>query len=229
MSVIVSTVTDIVTLHSDHRHYMNKLDLTKQYKSYYSAKTKPELVYIEAAQYLSITGKGDPSSAAFQQDIQALYSVAYAIKFMCKEGGNDFTVAKLEGDWWYDEQLYAGISGEDTPSKIPRSEWLYRLMIRLPEFVQSNQIEKAQKTAIEKKGIARAAALTQHTTSAHEAAQMMHVGPFDKEPETIQRIINFMRENSLQKGGHHHEIYLSDFRKTAVEKLRTILREPVKG
>lgn len=205
---------------------MNKIDLTRQYKSYYTAKAKPEVVQIEAAQYLSITGKGDPSSAGFQQDIQALYSVAYVIKFMCKDEGNDFTVAKLEGDWWYDEQQYAGITAEDAPAKIPRSEWLYRLMIRLPEFVHNEQVTAAQKTATDKKGIARAAAVALHNTTAHYAAQMMHIGPFDKEPETIQQIVRFMQEGNMQKGGHHHEIYLSDFRKTAPEKLKTILREP---
>jgi hypothetical protein len=205
---------------------MNKIDLTRQYKSYYTAKAKPEVVQIEAAQYLSITGKGDPSSAGFQQDIQALYSVAYVIKFMCKDEGNDFTVAKLEGDWWYDERQYAGITAEDAPAKIPRSEWLYRLMIRLPEFVRNEQVTAAQKTATDKKGIARAAAVALHNTTAHYAAQMMHIGPFDKEPETIQQIVRFMQEDNMQKGGHHHEIYLSDFRKTAPEKLKTILREP---
>ncbi len=206
---------------------MNKLDLTKQYKSYYTAKTKPELVHIEAARYLAIQGKGDPSSASFQQDIQALYSVAYGVKFMCKAEGNDFTVAKLEGDWWYDEQQHGSITAAQAPALIPRSEWLYRLMVRLPDCVRAKHITAAQQTTIEKKGIARAEAVVLHSTAAHDAAQMMHIGTFDTEPETIQQIVAFMNNENMKKGGYHHEVYLSDFRKTAPEKLKTILREPI--
>jgi hypothetical protein len=102
---------------------MDKLDLTKKYKSYYTAKTKPELVEIEKARFLSITGKGDPSEKAFAGKIQALYATAYTIKFMLKEKGKDFTVAKLEGLWWFDHKKYGGFSMDEAPKKIPRSEW----------------------------------------------------------------------------------------------------------
>ncbi len=205
---------------------MEKLDLTKKYKSYYTAKTKPELINVEAAQFLSILGKGDPSGAEFGVSISALYTVAYVIKFMCKAEGNDFTVAKLEGLWWYDEEKYKDVTISETPLQIPRSEWYYRLLIRLPEFVNAAHIAMGITTAIEKKQVAGAKDVELHLMGAHKAVQMMHIGPFDKESETLLQINEFMQANNLPRNGLHHEIYLSDFRKTAPDKLKTILREP---
>lgn len=205
---------------------MEKLDLTKQYKSYYTAKTKPELVKLEAAQYLAIDGKGDPSSPAFTAAIQALYTVAYAIKFMLKAEDKDFTVAKLEGLWSYDEEKYAEVSMADTPTSIPRSEWQYKLLIRLPEYVNAAHISLGMDTAVEKKKNMLAKEVELYLIPAHNVVQMLHVGPFDKEPETLTQIIAFMQENDFPRNGLHHEVYLSDFRKTAPDKLKTILREP---
>lgn len=208
---------------------MEKLDLTRQYKSYYTAKTKPELVDIEAAQYLSVTGKGDPSSAMFAADVQALYTVGYAIKFMCKAMDKDFVVAKLEGLWWYDETQYKHVSMQDTATAIPRSEWHYQLLIRLPHYVNAAHVAIGIATAVDKKQVRRAKDVELYLTKAGKAVQMLHVGPFDREIETLQQIQAFMQANGLGRGGRHHEIYLSDFRKTAPERLKTILREPVAG
>src|ERR1044071_937495 len=119
---------------------MEKLDLTKQYKTYYTAKTTPEIVEIEQAQFLSITGKGDPSGKEFTQRIEALYSTAYAIKFVFKSEGKDFIVPKLEGLWWFDEKKYTSLTIIDTPSKVPREEWEYKLLIRLPDFVTNKDV-----------------------------------------------------------------------------------------
>jgi hypothetical protein len=207
---------------------MNKLDLTKKYKSYYTAKTKPELVEIEKAQFLSITGKGDPSEQAFAERIQALYATAYTIKFMLKEKGKDFTVAKLEGLWWFDEKKYGGFSISETPKKVPRSEWEYRLLLRMPDFITRELAVLAIQAVIRKKEIALASEIAWHEMAEGKTVQMLHVGAFDKEPETLELIGAFMKTNNLQKNGLHHEIYLSDFRKTAPGKLKTILREPVK-
>lgn len=207
---------------------MQKLDLTKQYKAYYTAKTKPELIEVEKAHYLSITGKGDPSEKLYADKMQALYSVAYAIKFMCKAKDKDFTVAKLEGFWWFDENLYKDISMADAPKKIARSEWEYRLLIRLPDFVSIKDIEPAKKSVSEKKKNEYVNEVELYETAKSKVVQMLHVGSFDKEPETLLQMQEFILLNNLQKNGKHHEIYLSDFRKTAPEKLKTILREPVK-
>lgn len=206
---------------------MNKLDLTKQYKSYFTAKTKPELVEIEAAQFISIRGKGDPSEKPFADNIEALYSTAYTLKFACKAKDQDFVVSKLEGLWWYDEEKYAGKT-IDTANEIPRSEWEYRLLIRLPEFVTKQDLENAKAAVIEKRGNLLVEELEFLTLAEGKCVQMLHVGPFSTEPETLKQIGAFTEANRLERNGVHHEIYLSDFRKTEPAKLKTILREPVK-
>lgn len=207
---------------------MEKLDLAKKYKTYFTAKTKPEIVEIEPAQYISITGKGDPSGEAFAAYIEALYSTAYTLKFACKAGGNDFVVSKLEGLWWYDENKYAGKNMSNAPVDIPRSEWEYRLLIRLPDFVTQNDLEASKETVMAKKNNPLVNRVELYTMSEGKCVQILHIGPFATEPETLQQIMAFTTANKLGRNGLHHEIYLSDFRKTAPEKLKTILREPVK-
>jgi hypothetical protein len=207
---------------------MNKLDLTKTYKSYYSAKNTPQLIDIEKAQFLSITGKGDPSGKEYADKIQALYATAYTVKFIYKSMSNDFVVSKLEGLWSYDEIKYKDVSMDEAPSRIPRSEWLYRMMIRMPDFVTKEQIETAIQTVSTKKQITLASEIEFYEMNEGKVVQMLHIGPFANEIQTLKQIQEFTIKNNLQRNGIHHEIYLSDFRKTAPEKLKTILREPVK-
>lgn len=206
---------------------MDKLDLTKKYKAYFTAKTKPELVTIEEAHFISITGKGDPSGQEFTNHIQALYPIAYAIKFMHKAQNRDFTVSKLEGLWWYDENKYPG-KNITTATEVPRSEWEYRLLIRMPEFVTAKDLETAKETVKAKKHVPLADRVEYITMNEGRCIQMMHVGPFSTELESLAQITAFSEQNKLERNGLHHEIYLSDFRKTAPAKLKTILREPVK-
>lgn len=206
---------------------MEKLDLTKMYKTYYTAKTKPVVVMIEEAQFLSITGKGDPNERAFAERVEALYSMAYTLKFHYKSQEKDFVVAKLEGLWWFDEAKYRGLSMLETVAQVPRSEWEYRLLIRLPEFVDEKSVKVACKTVIEKKGPALVDHIHLHRMNEGKSVQMLHVGPFAEELRSLTEMQQFMEKNGFQKNGLHHEIYLSDFRKTAAEKLKTILREPI--
>lgn len=207
---------------------MEKIDLTKQYKTYYTAKAAPELVQIEKAQYVSIEGAGDPNGADFAEKIQALYATAYAIKFNYKAQQKDFAVPKLEGLWWFDESQYGGLTMEEAPVKIPREVWQYRLLLRMPDFVGAADVESAKRTVISKKRIAVAHSVGIFEMTEGRAVQMLHKGAFDREPETLKRMALFMQENNLHRNGLHHEIYLSDFRRTSPEKLKTILREPVK-
>lgn len=209
-------------------HTMEKLDLSKKYKSYYSAKTTPELVIIEKAQFISIVGKGDPSGKPFADNIEALYSTAYSIKFAYKAQNSDFVVSKLEGLWWYDENKYSGNTMTNAPVEIPRSEWEYKLLIRMPEFVTKSDVIAAIATVVEKKELALAQQVAFYEMEEGKCVQMLHVGPFATEPETLAAIGKFIEANKYARNGLHHEIYLSDFRKTAAEKLKTILREPVK-
>lgn len=207
---------------------MDKLDLTKKHKTYFTAKTKPELVEIEDAQFISIRGKGDPSGKPFADRIEALYATAYTIKFAFKAQGNDFVVSKLEGLWWFDEEKYAGKSIANAPVAVPRSEWEYRLLIRLPDFVTERDLDIAVETVMAKKNTQLAGQVEFYTMAEGRCVQMLHVGPFSTEPESLQQIGAFTEANKLERNGLHHEIYLSDFRKTAPNKLKTILREPVK-
>lgn len=207
---------------------MEKTDLVKQYKDYYTAKSNPQLVDLPPAQYLSITGKGDPSDADFAENIQALYTTAYAVKFFYKEGGKDFTVSKLEGLWHFDLKKYQGISMDDAPLKIPRSEWSYRLLIRMPDYVMQSAVEGMLSEIADRKDNPRVKKVEWFTLHEGKCAQVLHTGPFSEEPQTLKKLNAYMQENNLQHNGEHHEIYLSDFRKTAPEKLKTILREPVK-
>ncbi|MNX91758.1 Bacterial transcription activator, effector binding domain [compost metagenome] len=207
---------------------MEKLDLTKQYKAYYTAGNEPQLLEIPPAQFLSISGKGDPSEKPYLEKIQALYGTAYTLKFMNKALGKDFVVAKLEGLWKFDTEKYPGLTMEEAPLKVPRSEWNYRMLIRMPDYVTAGQLEKAIQQIIAKKQIQLANDVELHQMQEGKVVQMLHIGPFANEPETLQKMMEFIQEKNLQKNGDHHEIYLSDFNKTAPEKLRTILREPVK-
>lgn len=205
-----------------------KLDLTKQHKNYFTAKTKPELVTIEPANFLSISGKGDPSGVEFTQRIQALYATAYTIKFTYKSLNKDFVVSKLEGLWWFDDKKYAGIRMTEAPKQIPRSEWEYRLLIRMPDFVSKKEVASAIEAVYTKKKIALAKHVEFYAMNEGKCIQILHIGPFSTEPESLEKIQAFSQERHLRKNGLHHEIYLSDFNRTAPEKLKTILREPVK-
>jgi hypothetical protein len=205
-----------------------KLDLTKLDKDYYTAKLKPQLIDLKACYpYLSILGKGDPSSLEFANDIAALYSTAYTLKFAFKAMDKDFTVAKLEGLWWFDEAKYPNLNVE-TALSVPRAAWEYRLLIRMPDYVKETAVKEAVAKAFAKKDIARIKEVHYFELQEGKCVQMMHVGAFDTEINTLKQIMAFCEEHDLQKNGLHHEIYLSDFRKTAPEKLKTILREPVK-
>lgn len=207
---------------------MEKLDLTKEYKSYYTAKNEPEIIFIDPVQYISICGKGDPNGKPFEEHIEALYPTAYALKFMYKAKGKDFVVAKLEALWWFDQQENKEVDMVSTPGTVPRSEWEYRLLIRLPDFVVKSDLDLARNETYKKKGAELINQVEYFQMSEGKCVQMMHIGPFTTEPESLQKILDFCDENKLAKNGKHHEIYLSDFRKTEPEKLKTILREPVK-
>lgn len=207
---------------------MDKLNLTKKYKTYFTARTKPELVHIEPARFISIRGKGDPNEQPFAERIEALYSTAYTLKFAYKAKNRDFVVSKLEGLWWFDEKRFANKNIDSSPVEVPRSEWEYRLMIRMPDLITTEDLDQAIETVVVRKDIQLAREIEYFTMHEGKSVQMLHVGPFSTEPETLQQIGAFIEHHQLARNGVHHEIYLSDFRRTAPDKLKTILREPVK-
>lgn len=207
---------------------MEKLNLSKLYKSYYHAKTKPEIVDMGPAQYLSIRGKGDPNGEDYSNRVGALYPVAYAIKFKYKEKGCDFVVPKLEGLWWFDEKKFGLPDLGEAPKAVPRSEWEYRMLIRMPDFVAKEDLGRAKETALAKKGNPLIQDVEFFEMTEGKCVEILHIGSYASEPESLAKLNELIQEKAFGKNGHHHEIYLNDPRKTAPEKLKTILREPVK-
>lgn len=207
---------------------MQKLDLSRIYKSYYQASTSPELVIVSQAQYISIEGAGDPSGNEFANDVSALYAVAYNLKFRYKAEDLDFVVPKLEALWSYNELDYKDVSMENAPKLVPRSDWQYLLLIRLPDFVLPDEVPRCVESAFLKKKTERIKKVHWYQMNEGKCVQMLHIGPFENEYESLQLLKTFIEKHGFFKNGLHHEIYLSDFNKTAPEKLRTILREPVR-
>ncbi len=207
---------------------MIKTDLIKQHKGEYQATDQPQLVIIGQANYLSICGVGDPLMPDYAARIQALYSIAYTIKFEYKKMNQDFIVSKLEGQWWFDETKFPGLTISSAPQLVPRTEWNYRILIRMPDYVSEMVILNAKNKFFQKTKNVLADEILPFQIPAGRAVQVLHLGPFNTEPETLTVLGQFITDNGLVKNGLHHEIYLSDFRKTKPEKLRTILREPVK-
>ncbi|MGA2576682.1 MAG: GyrI-like domain-containing protein [Bryobacteraceae bacterium] len=180
---------------------------------------KPVLLRIAKAAYLGIAGHGTPGGDAFERAVGALYSVAFTIKMASKFAGRDFGVCKLEGLWWVD-------SGSSFITQ-PKDTWSWRLLIRTPDFIRKRELEAARKqlAAKGKDPLFRDVELT--TLTEDRCVQMLHAGSYDREPETIRQMEAFAGEQGYRLDGLHHEIYLSDPRRVAPEKLRTILRIPV--
>ena len=198
-----------------------KLDLYRLHKDEYAALQKPVLVEVGRANYLAIAGRGEPGSPAFQAKLAALYNVAFTIKMNRKRGGEDYSVCKLEGLW-------RGSAKGSHFFDEPRDHWQWELIIRTPDFIRERDLQEA----IEKlKAKGRADEVKQvalKTIREGRCAQMLHVGAYDEESRTIARIKQFVEEKGLSLAGLHHEIYLSDPRRVAASRLRTILRYPVK-
>lgn len=205
-----------------------KTDLTQLYKNHYSASVTPGLVTIEAAQFISIRGQGDPSGPVFAESVQALYTSAYILKFMWKAKGRDFGIPRLEGLWSFDRDTYGSPGMAEAPQRVPREAWEFRLLLRLPLYVKAADVRLAAERAVEHKKCTAAARSGFYKTEEGLCVQALHKGPFSEEPATLLKIEAFMQEHALQHNGPHHEIYLSDFRRSSPEKYRTILRTPVK-
>jgi hypothetical protein len=198
-----------------------KLDLYQANKNDYLAPQKPVLLEIAPASYLAIAGQGAPDGPEFSDKIGALYGVAFTLKMTWKFAGKpDYAVGKLEGQWW-------AADGRENFACLPKDQWCWKLLIRTPDFIGPPELELAV-AALLKKGktpLVREVRLE----SIHEGrcVQMLHVGPYEKAGETIGRMQAHAAENGLKLHGRHHEIYLSDPRRVAPDRLKTILRVPV--
>ncbi len=199
-----------------------KLDLYKDHKDEYVTPKKPVLVDVKPANYLTIVGRGAPGGKIFQAKIGALYGVAFTIKMTRKFAGRDYKVAPLEGLWWS-----SGGAADAAVFDVPHAQLSWKLMIRTPDFITKDDLTDAvAKLAAKGKG-PEVAEVELETIVEGRCVQMLHVGPYEREPQTMAQMNLFAHENGLAFHGLHHEVYLSDPRRVAAERLRTILRMPV--
>jgi len=197
-----------------------KLDLYKVHKAEYVTPKKPVLVHVRPARYLTITGEGAPACAEFQNKVGALYSVAFTVKMTRKFAGQDYKVCHLEGLYWT-----KGKAGEVLSAGPSALNW--KLLIRVPEFSKKADVDAAVKTVRAKGKAADAAKVRLETINEGQCVQMLHVGPYSRESETLARMREFAEQKGLSCRGRHHEIYLSDPRRVPAERLRTIIRHPM--
>ena len=196
-----------------------KLDLTKEYKEYYKAKTTPSIVEFGEIPYLTLEGKGEPAAEAFTKSVETLYPLAYGIKKICKTQRKDFAVPKLEGLWW--------VKSNKPALEVPRKDWYWKLLIRLPDFATPEMLIDAKEEVFKKKGLPLIKETKFEKLNEGKCIQIMHIGPYSTESETIEKMKKVMKEKGFTENGLHHEIYISDPRKTAPEKMKTILRQPI--
>lgn len=187
----------------------------------YKARLTPELVYVPELPFLAIDGLGDPNgSAEYMAAIQALYSVSYTLKFALKRlGAPDVKVGPLEGLWWVDDMAHFNLAD--------RAAWQWTAMIRQPEKLTAAMVEDACAEVAARKRLPSARHLRLERFVEGQCAQVMHIGPYASEEPTIGRLHAFIDEQGYEKRGKHHEIYLSDPRRTPEDRLRTIVRQPV--
>ncbi len=205
-------------------------DFKKEYKEFYMPKNRPQIVTVPAANYIAVRGKGDPNAegGAYQQAISVLYAVAYTLKMSYRtdykiEGFFEYVVPPLEGFWWQDD--VCGIDYSD------KSSFCWISVIRLPDFVSREDFDWAVQTAAKKKKLDCSCAEFL-TIEEGLCVQMMHLGPFDEEPHTVALMEQYLEEQGyvtdITEKRLHHEIYMSDARKVAPEKWKTVIRHPIK-
>lgn len=205
-------------------------DFKKEYKEFYMPKNKPEIVTVPVANYIAVRGQGDPNAedGAYKQAVSVLYAVAYTLKMSYMgshkiEGFYQYVVPPLEGFWWQD-----GVVGVDYANK---SQFHWISVIRLPEFITKEDVAWAVTEVANKKKLDCSAAEFL-TVDEGLCVQIMHIGPYDDEPATVALMDAYLAENGYQNDitaeRLHHEIYLSDARKTDPAKWKTVIRHPVK-
>jgi hypothetical protein len=202
---------------------MEKIDCKKKLKQLYKPSTKKvEIVDVPQMNFLMIDGEGDQNtSQSFSDAIEALFALAYTLKFMVKKGdmGIDYGVLPLEALWWADDPSAFTTGNKD--------HWKWTVMIMQPEFITQEMVEKATEELRTKKKLVALRFVRFEAFKEGKAAQTMHIGPFSEEGPTIEKVHLFIEEYGSQRIGKHHEIYLSDIRRAAPEKSKTIVRQPM--
>ena len=198
------------------------VDFKKLHKPLYSPPKKPVIVEVPNFNYLKIDGKGDPNvSPFFQEAVGLLYPLSYALRFAIKKQRDlAYTVMPLEGLWWADDM--ATFIGRN------KDQWKWTLMIMQPDFITEQMVVEAKAEVIRKKKLKRVCDVRFESYMAGACVTMMHIGSYDDETDNIAWMHRFAQEQGYLLDGLHQEIYLSDFRKTAPEKLKTVLRQPIR-
>lgn len=203
---------------------MTRYDVKRDLHHCYAPKNRGwELVDVPEQQFIGADGYGDPNiSDDYGRAVEALYAVAYTIKFASKrDTGTDFVVAPLEGLWWADNP--------EVFVTREKASWQWTMLICQPEWVTAGAIEAAKDIALSKKGNPAIATVRHLVLNEGTSAQVLHRGPYDDEGPILATLHNeYLRDNNLQMAGPHHEIYLSDPRRTDPAQLKTILRQPVR-
>jgi hypothetical protein len=202
---------------------VTKVDLKKKLKHLYNPSAKEvSVVDVPSMHFLMVDGKGDPNTSREYADaLGALYAVSYAIKFMIKKMGSgvDYAVMPLEGLWWTDDMRNFSVEDKD--------DWRWTAMIMQPEEYVTEKLSGEAKIEVEKKkGLPSVSRMRFEPFWEGPSVQIMHLGPFSEEGPTIERIHRSIEERGGKPNGKHHEIYLSDFRRTKPQRLRTIIRQP---
>lgn len=200
---------------------IERLDQGRQQKLLYTATDRIAVVDVPAMPFLMIDGIGDPNtSRGFAAATEALYGVSYALKFAAKRSATpvDYKVMPLEALWWADDMGAFLLADRDA--------WRWTLMIAQPDFTTVGQVEAATAAVRAKKSNPSLELLRFATLTEGRAAQLLHIGPYSAETANIQRLHAFIAEQGGRLSGKHHEIYLSDARRTAPAKLKTIIRQP---
>jgi hypothetical protein len=198
------------------------IDRRRELSALYSAGRAPAFVDVPELPFLMIDGHGDPNTTpAYAEAVQALYSLAYTIRFALKRRPDavDARVMPLEGQWWTPDM--ATFSTDD------KSQWDWTMMIVVPEQATAQVVEDARAEATKKKGMAAIGEVRFERYAEGRCAQVLHVGPYSAEGPTIATLHAFISGHGYVLSGKHHEIYLGDPRRSAPEKLRTIVRQPV--
>ncbi len=201
---------------------MPVIDLKKDLKELYNPSAKSvSLVDVPANKFIMIDGRGAPDSPQFQQSIEALYTVAYTLKFARKKcEGVDYPVMALEGLWWAEDMKAFD------PDAGDRNQWRWTIMILQPEMINKMDFEGGREAAAAKKPNPRIKLLRLESFQEGLAVQIMHIGPFTEEGRNVQKMHQKIAEMGAQSCGKHHEIYLSDFRRIDPLKMKTVLRQP---
>jgi hypothetical protein len=209
----------------------DKFDFRKEYKDLYLPKTTPSIVDVPEMIFIAVDGRGDPNTAeAYKNAVEALYGLSYSIK-MSKMSGTqpkgyfEYVVPPLEGLWWFEDGGFDGTLITD------KHKFCWTAMIRQPAFVTNGVFESAKETLQKKKPDIDLSPACLISFTEGLCAQVLHLGPYDDEPATIRAMEKFITDsgfkNDISKTRKHHEIYLSDPRKTAPDKLKTVIRHPV--